>query len=141
MNNYEPTGQDAESAEFASDGHDGADLDEQRMQLSAAFQTSQARSRSGALAVVTTPQGLPVAIRIDNSQLTKQPQALANEILRLCRQSAMVAGIRLREQMTAQGTASEVIDALKLPRPDDLARAEHHDDDEADATASWLRSV
>lgn len=129
---------DAYPAEGQS-GSDGPAADREAM--SAAFQMSQARSRSGALAVVTTPQGLPTSIRIDNSQLAKQPQVLATEILRLCRQSAMAAGIRLREQMAAAGTPTEVIDALRLPEPDDLARAEHLDDHEADATGSWLRSV
>lgn len=108
---------------------------------SAAFQLSQARSRSGAIAVVTTPAGLPVSVRIDNSQLSKQPQVLADEILRLCRQSAMAAGIRLRRELCESGASREVIDALNLPEPGDLARVEHRDDHEADATGSWLRPV
>ncbi|MEE3850995.1 hypothetical protein VZC37_11670 [Gordonia sp. LSe1-13] len=102
---------------------------------------STARSRSGALAVVTTPQGLPVSVRIDNSALSKEPSALADEILRLCRQSAMVAGIRLREQLLASGVQRDVVDAMKLPRADDLARAEQLDDHHLDAPSSWLRSV
>ncbi|MBD1318710.1 hypothetical protein G3I13_12305 [Streptomyces sp. SID6673] len=102
---------------------------------------SSARSRSGAVSVVTTPQGLPMSVRIDNSALSKEPTVLAGEILRLCQQSAMAAGIRLREQLVASGVARDVVDAMKLPRPDDLARAEQLDDRDHDAPASWLRSV
>ncbi|MXP20562.1 hypothetical protein GIY30_04210 [Gordonia sp. HNM0687] len=109
--------------------------------MDAAHALSSARSRSGSLAVVTTPQGLPVSVRIDQSALGKEPAALADEILRLCRQSAMAAGIRLREQLIASGVERDVVDAMKLPRADDLARAEQLDDRDLDAPASWLRSV
>ncbi|MFC4745569.1 hypothetical protein [Gordonia hankookensis] len=109
--------------------------------VDAAHALSSARSRSGAVSVVTTPQGLPMSVRIDNSALSKEPTVLAGEILRLCQQSAMAAGIRLREQLVASGVARDVVDAMKLPRPDDLARAEQLDDRDHDAPASWLRSV
>ncbi|WP_232017071.1 hypothetical protein [Gordonia insulae] len=102
---------------------------------------STARSRSGSLAVVTTQQGLPVSVRIDNSALAKDPAVLAGEILRLCQQSAMAAGIRLREQLIDSGVGRDVVDAMKLPRSDDLARAEQLDDHDLDAPSSWLRSV
>lgn len=102
--------------------------------------TSAARSRSGELAVVTTPQGLPIAIQIENSALGKEASVLADELFRLCRRSAMAAGVRMREQLVASGVARDVVDAMKLPRPDDLARAEESDD-ELDRPASWLRTV
>lgn len=105
----------------------------------AMFTPSSARSRSGAIAVVTTPQGLPTAIAIDDSALAKDPAVLGTEILNLCRQSAMAAGIRWREELLAAGVERSVVESMKLPTPDDLARAEQVDDTESDAPASWLR--
>ncbi|MYR08827.1 hypothetical protein GTV32_22040 [Gordonia sp. SID5947] len=102
---------------------------------------SSARSRSGAISVVTTPQGLPMSVRLDQSALSKESATLAGEILRLCQQSATAAGIRLREHLVASGVARDVVDAMKLPRPDDLARAEQLDDRGDDVGVSWLRPV
>ena len=116
----------------------GATGDDQTVDAAQAL--SSARSRSGSLAVITTPQGLPVSVRIDQSALDKEPAVVADEILRLCRQSAMAAGIRLREQLIASGVERDVVDAMRLPRADDLARAEQLDDHDLDAPASWLRS-
>ncbi|MGV9857450.1 hypothetical protein ACWDTD_02230 [Gordonia sp. NPDC003425] len=110
-------------------------------EVPAAFRMSSARSRSGTLAVVTTPQGLPTTVRIDRSELKKSPQVLADEILRLCRRSAMVAGLRWREELVAAGAPSEVIDTLGLPTADALAHAEQSDDEIEDAPSSWLRRV
>lgn len=107
----------------------------------AATATSSARSRSGAIAVTTTAQGLPLAVRIDESQLAKAPQVLADDVLRLCKQSAMAAGVRLRAQLAASGMSPEVLESLDLPQPDDLARVEQADDATDDAPTSWLRSV
>lgn len=98
-----------------------------------------ARSRSGGLAVRTTAQGLPVSVRIENSELDKDPALLAGDILRLCRQAAMSAGVRLRESLLASGMDNDLVLEMNLPKPDDLARAEMLDDEEADAPASWLR--
>ncbi|MEO9329829.1 hypothetical protein [Gordonia aurantiaca] len=102
-------------------------------------QYSHARSRTGALAVRTTAQGLPVAVRIDPAELRKHPDVLAADILRLCRQAAMSAGIRLRENLIAAGVDRDVISTLRLPRPDDLAAEEERADSEADEMTSWLR--
>lgn len=132
-NTHDPERHDRER----HDREDGAD----HGVADAAHALSSARSRSGSLAVVTTPQGLPVSVRIDQSALGKEPAVLADEILRLCRQSAMAAGIRLRDQLIASGVQRDVVDAMRLPRADDLARAEQHDDHDLDAPASWLRSV
>ena len=107
----------------------------------AAETTSSARSRDGGLVVVTTPAGLPLAVRIDDAHLRRDPQGLAEDILRLCRQSAMASGIRLRARLLESGTPAEVVESLDLPKPDDLAGEELRDDHEAYAPASWLRSV
>ncbi|WP_157226431.1 hypothetical protein [Gordonia soli] len=107
----------------------------------AAFRGSQASSRSGGITVTTTAQGLPTHIRLDRSQLDKDPAVLGAEIFRLCRQSAMAAGIALRDQLVASGVTRDVVDAMRLPTADDLARAEQLDDHEVDAPTSWLRRV
>lgn len=102
---------------------------------------SSARSRSGNVSVVTTAQGLPMSVRIENAALAKEPSTLANEVLRLCQQSAMAAGIRIREHLLETGVSREIVDEMKLPKPDDLARAEQRDDHADDAPATWLRPV
>ncbi|MEP9393691.1 hypothetical protein ABLE92_09540 [Gordonia sp. VNQ95] len=103
--------------------------------------TSSARSRDGGVSVVTTAEGLPLTVRIADARLSSPPQALADEILRLCRQSSMAAGIALRLQLAQSGTPADVLDSLGLPTPDDLAGQELRDDDDHGAPASWLRSV
>lgn len=109
--------------------------------------TSTARARDGGVSVTTTSSGLPLAIDIADTRLSRQPQALADEILRLSRRSAMAAGVRLRARLEESGTPIEVIDCLALPRPEDLAIREAHDDavgeaeTDAEAPVSWLRSV
>ncbi|MFT4043027.1 MAG: hypothetical protein QM673_07690 [Gordonia sp. (in: high G+C Gram-positive bacteria)] len=120
--------------------HD-SDLPGAAVDVPAAFRMSAARSRSGGLAVVTTPQGLPTSIRIEPSQLAKSPQVLADEILRQCRRSAMVAGLRWREELTVAGAPSDVMNALGLPTSDAVAQAEEIDDGIEDAPSSWLRRV
>lgn len=102
---------------------------------------STVRSRSGALTVTTTPQGLPLSVRIDTAALRLGPASLAEEIFRLCRQSAMTAGIRLREHLIGSGVERDVIEALRLPTADELARTELRDDHELAERTSWLRTV
>ncbi|MGV9713779.1 hypothetical protein ACWDTI_24330 [Gordonia sp. NPDC003424] len=129
----------------ARDGchHDGCDIGPRGNPppYEAISATSEARSRSGALAVITTPQGLPLSVRIADSALYKHPSALGDEILRLCRQASMAAGIRLREHLIGSGVERGVVDAMKLPTADDLARVEQADDDALDAPPSWLRRI
>ncbi|PYE14257.1 hypothetical protein DFR67_11351 [Williamsia limnetica] len=100
-----------------------------------------ATSRTGTITVVTTDQGLPTAVRLEPTELRKDPAVLAAEVLRLCQQAAMHAGVARREELRAHGVSADIIDQMKLPRADDLARAEHHDDAEASAPSSWMRSV
>ncbi|MCR5979570.1 hypothetical protein GDN83_17815 [Gordonia jinghuaiqii] len=122
-----------------SDGPATRSADDGDDPWAAIHEFSHARSRSAGLAVRTTAQGLPVAIRIEPSELDKNPELLAGDILRLCQQAAMSAGIRLRESLLASGVDRDLVGEMNLPRPDDLARAEWRDDEEADAPTSWLR--
>ncbi|MBA4025438.1 MAG: hypothetical protein C0482_24040 [Gordonia sp.] len=100
-----------------------------------------ATSRTGTITVVTTDQGLPTAVRLEPTELRKDPSILAAEVLRLCQQASMHAGVARREELKAAGVSSDIIDQMKLPRADDLARAEYRDDADAGAPSSWMRSV
>ncbi|WP_038252512.1 hypothetical protein [Williamsia sp. D3] len=84
---------------------------------------------------------MPTSVRIEPAELRKDPGLLAAEVLRLCQQAAMKAGVARRDELRAGGVSSEIIDAMNLPRPDDLARAEYEDDAVAGAPGSWMRSV
>lgn len=90
--------------------------------------------------MVTTEQGLPTSLSIDDSELHRDPRVLAKDILRLCRQAAQRAGLERRAQMVEQGVPAEVIDLFGLPKPDDVVReeiiAEVEDDYE---TRTWMR--
>ncbi len=100
-----------------------------------------ASSRTGTVSVVTTEQGLPTSVRLEPAELHKDPALLAAEVLRLCRQAAMHAGVARREALKAHGVSGDIIDSMRLPRADDLARAEYEDDAGASAPGSWMRSV
>ncbi|GAC69332.1 hypothetical protein [Gordonia soli] len=100
-----------------------------------------AASRDGALKVVTTEQGLPTSLTIDDSQLRRDPAILARDVLKLCRQAAQRAGLERRAQMVADGVPTHVIDLFGLPTPEDVAREEIVGEVEDDyETGSWMRS-
>lgn len=90
------------------------------------------RSRSGAITVTATHQGLPVSIKIADGEIRRDMAGLAAELTELCRGAAMVSGIRLRARLLDEGVDADIIGAMGLPTPDDLAdlerRAERGDD-------------
>lgn len=90
----------------------------------AASRPAQVRSRSGGIAITTTPAGLPTSITFDDAQLRRDPDRLAAQIVALCRQGAMVAGVRLREELSRNGFDVDALAAAGLPTVDDLAFAE-----------------
>ncbi|MGF6889174.1 hypothetical protein ABIA39_008540 [Nocardia sp. GAS34] len=101
-----------------------------------------ATSRTGTISVCTTEQGLPLGVTIDAAELRRDPQGLAGEILRLCRQAANRAGLVRRAQLEQAGMAPEMIALLGLPTPEDAARQEISDEDDYDMEPdSWLRPV
>lgn len=100
-----------------------------------------ARSVSGSIAVATTERGLPTALKIDSRELKKPPQRLADEILALCRLSALRSQVARRREMLAQGYSIGLISDLKLATEDDLAAAEQDMDDDDELPPSWMRSV
>ncbi|MFW0789001.1 hypothetical protein [Gordonia sp. CPCC 205333] len=95
-----------------------------RSVFDAATAPSCARSRSGAIAVTATPAGLPTSIVIDDAELRRDPDRLAMQILQLCRQAALVAGVRLREELSHTGFDADALAVAGLPTVDELAGAE-----------------
>ncbi len=85
---------------------------------------SHAASPCGGLAVTTTPEGLPVGLRIAQSQLTASLDVVAQRILALCALAAASSGYQRRQSLAAAGTSSEVLDALGLPDRGGLLQAE-----------------
>lgn len=100
-----------------------------------------ARSPSGSISVVTTEQGLPVALRLDPRELKKSPQHLANEILALCRLSGMRAQVAHRRELQAQGMDAPTIEIMRLATESDVVNAEERIFGDGDLPDSWMRSV
>lgn len=91
-----------------------------------------AASRSGRVSVETTEMGLPTEVSVDRAQLRRDPQELAREILRLCRQASARARMARRTELAGAGVASEILDALALPTTEDVALAELRAESEFD---------
>lgn len=79
------------------------------------------RSRSGSITVTATHQGLPVSIKIADGEMCRDMAGLANELTELCQGAAMVSGIRLRTKLLDEGVDADIVGAMGLPTPDDLA--------------------
>jgi hypothetical protein len=101
-----------------------------------------ANSLTGSISVRTTEMGLPLGIKIDADQLRRDPDALAGEILRLCKQAANRAGLARRAQLQQWGWTSEMLALTGLPTEQQVARQEIIEEQEYDTEPqSWLRSV
>ncbi|WP_107654185.1 hypothetical protein [Nocardia suismassiliense] len=99
-------------------------------------------SLTGSIAVRTTEQGLPLGIKLDQDQLRRAPEALAAEILRLCKQSANRAGMARRAQLKEAGFTAEMLSMTGLPTEQEVARQEIIEEQEYETEPqSWLRSV
>src|SRR5437899_2522786 len=72
-------------------------------------------NRSGTINVRATDQGMPVEIKFERSEYRYGAQALASEILRLTKRSAIVAKARRRELLAESGMPDEILDKLGLP--------------------------
>lgn len=92
---------------------------------------------------MTTERGLPTALKIDRGELARPPQELANEILALCKFSALRAQVAFRRELLGRGFTSSTIREIGLPSEEDLARAEAElfGEDDDGAPATWMRSV
>ncbi|WP_225729883.1 MULTISPECIES: hypothetical protein [unclassified Nocardia] len=101
-----------------------------------------AASRTGAISVRTTEQGLPLGVSIEPTELKGDPQQLASEILRLCKQAANRAGIARRTELAAAGVPASSLALMGLPTPEEVARQEIAQEAEYETEPqSWLRSV
>jgi hypothetical protein len=98
-------------------------------------------SLDGTIAIKTTDQGLPLAVRIDPGELAgRDPAELARKVLRLCRSAADRAALAMRAELESQGARGDVIALLGLPTADEVARREHLDEIERGVEpASWVR--
>lgn len=98
-------------------------------------------NRAGTVTVRATNQGLPVEVKIDRGELRYGAQALADEVMRLCKLATVEAGARRRELLASTGIPDDILDRLGLPtRQAAIAQAEK-DDDEDNTPKSWLRQV
>ncbi|MFI6870200.1 hypothetical protein [Nocardia sp. NPDC050406] len=98
-------------------------------------------SRTGAVVLTATEQGLPVAIEVERSELRDDPAGLAREILRLSHQIANRAGMERRAQLQAAGLAPELLALTGLPTTEEVARQEYVEEQEEDEPDSWLRPI
>ncbi|MFJ4658118.1 hypothetical protein ACIP5Y_43200 [Nocardia sp. NPDC088792] len=99
-------------------------------------------SRTGAIVVTTTEQGLPRALSVDRDRLRDDPELLAGEILRLCRQSAMRAGVERRAALRAAGLSPELLALTGLPTVDEVTKQEYAaEQDYENEPDSWLRPI
>jgi hypothetical protein len=106
-------------------------------------QVRPVRSRTGTIAVVTTERGLPTALKLDRSELARPPQELANDILALCKLSALRAQVAFRRELAAKGYTTATLRQIGLPTEEDLALVEEElfGRDDADPPATWMRQV
>jgi hypothetical protein len=81
-------------------------------------------SAGGGIAVVTTERGLPVRLRIETRELSRDSQDLAREILLLCRVSAVRQQATRRRALLDRGFGSSVVDHLRLADDAMLEEAE-----------------
>ncbi|MFD8246157.1 hypothetical protein [Nocardia sp. NPDC059691] len=101
-----------------------------------------ATSLTGSISVRTTEMGLPLGVKVDADQLRRDPEALAGEVLRLCKQAANRAGLARRAQLRQLGFTSEMLALTGLPTEQQVATQEIIDEQEYDTEPqSWLRSV
>ncbi|WP_280398177.1 hypothetical protein [Nocardia carnea] len=101
-----------------------------------------AHSLTGSIRVRTSEMGLPVAISVEPGELRRDPESLAGEILRLCKQSAARAGLERRKQLKEAGFTSEMLRLTGLPTEEEVARQEIVAEQEYETEPeSWLRSV
>lgn len=98
-------------------------------------------NRAGTVTVHATDQGMPVEIRFERGEYRYGAQALADEVLRLTKRSAIVAKSRRREILAEAGVPDEALDRLGLPTRqaavDELDRL----DDQDTGPTSWTRNA
>jgi hypothetical protein len=101
------------------------------------------RSPSGGVRLRVTERGLPMALEIEQPELSKAPTQLAHEILLLCQLGARRAQVARRRDLVARGATPAVIRGLNLSTEEDLANAEAelYGEDGDVPPGSWMEPV
>jgi hypothetical protein len=100
-----------------------------------------ATNRAGTITVRATNQGMPVEVKIDRAELRYGAQALADQILRLCKSATVAAGAKRRDLLAERGMDDETLDLLGLPTRDAAAAQAAEDDGDSYTPQTWLRPV
>jgi hypothetical protein len=97
-------------------------------------------SPSGGIVVRTTEHGLPIALKLDQRELSTPPMQLASEILLLCQLSARRMQVARRRDLVARGCSPAVIHALDLSTEEELRQTEAalRGDDSDGAPETWM---
>ena len=72
------------------------------------------RSPNGGIRLRVTERGLPMALKLEQPELSKAPTHLAHEILLLCQLGARRAQVARRRDLVARGDTPAVIHSLNL---------------------------
>lgn len=90
-----------------------------------------------------TERGLPIALKLDQRELSRAPKQLARDILLLCQLSAKRAQVARRRDLVARGFSPAVVRGLNLSTEEELARAEAElrGDDADGPPDTWMRPV
>jgi hypothetical protein len=97
-------------------------------------------SKRGGIQVRTTERGLPLAIKLDERELSRPPLELAQDILALCQLSGLRLQVARRDALVARGTTAAVLQGLSLGTAEDVRQAEarlSHAEDDADPD-TWM---
>ncbi|KZM75944.1 hypothetical protein IU500_20175 [Nocardia terpenica] len=98
-------------------------------------------NRAGTISVRATDQGMPIEIKFERSEYRYGARALASEILRLTKRSAIVAKARRRELLAETGMPTEILDKLGLPTRQAAVDELDRMDDADTGPTSWMRPV
>jgi hypothetical protein len=112
-------------------------------QLRTIIMDGSLRSPSGVIQLRTTVRGLPVALRLDQRELSKAPTELAHDILLLCQLAGKRQQVAQRRVLIARGFTPAAIQDLNLGTEEELLRAEAEvfGDDSDSAPETWMKSV
>ena len=101
------------------------------------------RSPDGGIRIRATERGLPLAIALDERELTKPPMQLAREVLLLCQLSAKRAQVARRRDLVARGFSPSTIRGLNLSTEEELANAEAElsGNDTDSLPDTWMKPV
>ncbi|WP_067562052.1 hypothetical protein [Nocardia acidivorans] len=100
-----------------------------------------AANRAGTVTVHATDQGMPVDIHFERGEYRYGAQALADEILRLTKRSAIAARARRRELLAEAGVPEQALDRLGLPTRQASVDALDRLDEADTGPANWLRNA